>query len=111
MMKCGICGGDFKDDEFEKYSDHVQKCAAKKIALKKKEEMKKINDELEEVKRAGIVYHGLKDRFKEKYPDIYKANFEGKQCNCHTNKTVKHEDEKLEDLAEVLGSIFGFKLN
>lgn len=75
MIKCGICGKEFKDDQFDEYRMHVDKCAYEASLRKKTNEMKKINEELNEVKRAKTVYEGLRDAFKEKYPDIYKANF------------------------------------
>lgn len=75
MIKCGLCGKEFEDDQFEEYAAHVQNCAAEMSMKKKTEEMKKIQAELEEVKRAKVCYEGLRDAFKDKHPDIYKINF------------------------------------
>ena len=75
MIKCGLCGKEFEDDQFEEYAAHVQNYAAEMSVKKKTEEMKKIQAELEEVKRAKVCYEALRDVFKEKYPDIYKINF------------------------------------
>lgn len=98
MVKCGLCGKEFENGQFEEYAAHVQNCAAEMSLKKKTEDMKKIQAELEDVKRAKVVYEGLRDSFKEKYPDIYKINFPedniGKsECSCD-----KHEDiKKLEN--------------
>lgn len=75
MIKCGLCGKEFGDNQIDEFIVHVQKCGAAHKEQQKAEEMKKINEELEEVKRAKVVYEGLRDTFKEKYPDVYKANF------------------------------------
>ena len=75
MIKCGLCGKEFKDGQFDEYSAHIAKCAAEMSMKKKTEDMKKIQSELEEVKRAKVVYEGLRDKFKKEHPDIYKVNF------------------------------------
>lgn len=81
-MKCGICGKEFLNDQFDEYAAHVNQCAYETGLKKKTDEMKKIQEELEEVKRAKTVYEGLRDSFKEKYPDIYKINFKDELDNC-----------------------------
>ena len=85
MIKCGLCGKEFKDDQFEEYAVHVQKCAANMSMKKKTEDMKKINEELEELKRAKVYYEGIRDEFKKKYPDIYKANFKDEVTEIKVN--------------------------
>ena len=75
MIKCGLCGKEFKDGQFDEYSAHVVKCAAEMSMKKNTEDMKKIQSELEEVKKAKVVYEGLRDKFKKEHPDIYKVNF------------------------------------
>lgn len=75
MIKCCLCGKEFKDNAFDEYAAHTQKCAYNKKIQADTEKMKKINEELEEVKRAKVCYEGLRDTFKKKYPDIYKSNF------------------------------------
>ena len=89
MIKCGLCGKEFEDGQFNEYASHVNRCAAEQSMKKKTEEMKKINEELEEVKRAKVVYEGLRDTFKEKYPDIYKANFLEDKTDSKDNKSNK----------------------
>lgn len=97
-IKCGLCGKEFFENEYAEYAAHVQKCAAECSMRAKTEEMKKINQELEEVKRAKVCYEGLRDAFKEKYPDIYKANFKDeKVCNCkkdNKNPSLYNSDSK-----------------
>lgn len=117
MIKCGLCGKEFEDGQFEEYAVHVQKCAADMSLKKKTEEMKKIQDELEEVKRAKICYEGLRDAFKEKYPDIYKANFpdeveDKSHTNTSTNKKPKrynvHELENIDNFGALYDFINSF---
>lgn len=55
---------------------------------------KKINDELEEVKRAKVCYEGLRDAFKEKYPDIYAANFKETNSVNKKNVTENNRDKR-----------------
>lgn len=102
MIKCGLCGKEFEDNQFEEYATHVQKCAYERSLKAKTEEMKKINEEIEEVKRAKVCYEGLRDAFKEKYPDIYKKNFsnEAEKDEEKENKgnTVKFKDMDIKDL-------------
>ena len=112
-IKCGLCGKEFLENEYDEYAAHVQKCAAECSMKAKTEEMKKINQELEEVKRAKVCYEGLRDAFKEKYPDIYKANFkEEKHCDCKKDddksysqkryKPIKIDEDILDDLIKVI---------
>lgn len=92
MIKCGLCGKEFEDGQFDEYSAHVQKCAAEMSMKKKTEDMKKIQAELEEVKRAKVVYEGLRDAFKEKYPDIYRVNFQEDVVEKSDNKDTIHKN-------------------
>lgn len=99
MIKCGLCGKEFKDDQFEEYALHVNRCAANMSMKKKTEDMKKINEELEELKRAKVYYEGIRDEFKKKYPDIYKANFKDEVTEVkvnvgNTNDSVNTENTK-----------------
>lgn len=92
MIKCGLCGKEFKDDQFDEYAAHVNQCAAEHSMKKKTEDMKKIQAELEEVKRAKVCYEGLRDAFKEKYPDIYKMNF-GDESKVKSKDYEKNKDK------------------
>ena len=87
MIKCGLCGKEFEDDQFEEYASHVNKCAADMRLKKDTEEMQKIQNELEDLKRAKVCYEGLRDAFKEKYPDIYKANFPDETVKTRADST------------------------
>lgn len=87
MIKCGLCGKEFEDNQFDEYAAHVKRCAYDHKLKADTEKMKKINDELEEVKRAKVCYEGLRDAFKEKYPDIYAANFK-EDNSVNKNKNV-----------------------
>lgn len=125
MIKCGLCGKEFEDDQFSEYATHVQKCAAEQSLKKKTEDMKKINEELEEVKRAKVVYEGLRDSFKEKYPDVYNVNFgEDNECKTKVNNSKdksntinhvtydkngkKYEDEvALDAFADIMNELLG----
>lgn len=98
MIKCGLCGKEFEDGQFEEYAAHTNQCAAEMSMKKKTDEMKKIQAELEEVKRAKTVYEGLRDSFKEKYPDIYKINFKDEIDNygcgdCHACDDFDDNDD------------------
>ena len=97
MIKCGLCGKEFGDDQFEEYAVHVQSCAAEHSMKKKTEDMKKIQAELEEVKRAKVCYEGLRDAFKEKYPDIYKINFPEESNNNFDSKNNIKSDTKSDE--------------
>ena len=103
MIKCGLCGKEFEDDQFEEYAAHVNHCAADMSLKKKTEEMKKIQNELEDLKRAKVCYEGLRNAFKEKYPDIYKANFpdevEDKSSNKKPKRSNVHELENIDDFS------------
>lgn len=94
MIKCGLCGKEFEDTQFEEYAAHVNQCASEQSLKKKTEDMKKIQAELEEVKRAKTVYEGLRDSFKEKYPDIYRINFEGAKIDDTNKKDIYSKLEK-----------------
>ena len=97
MIKCGLCGKEFGDDQFEEYAVHVSQCAAEHSMKKKTEDMKKIQAELEEVKRAKVCYEGLKDAFKERYPDIYKINFPEESNNNSNFKNNINSDTKSDE--------------
>lgn len=126
MIKCGLCGKEFGDNQIDEFITHVQKCGAAHKEQQKAEEMKKINEELEEVKRAKVVYEGLRDTFKEKYPDVYRANFpedkiENKKTDTksHTNSEYQkvkvnvkdlNTEEDYKDLADFMRSLFGLDI-
>lgn len=104
MIKCGLCGKEFEDGQFEEYAAHTNQCAAEMSMKKKTDEMKKIQSELEEVKRAKVCYEGLRDAFKEKYPDIYKINFpeeitsgSGIKINADKSNNKKLDNIKITD--------------
>ena len=103
MIKCGLCGKEFEDDQFEEYASHVNKCAADMRLKKDTEKLKKIQNELEEVKSAKVCYESLRNDFKEKYPDIYKANFpdevEDKSSNKKPKRSNVHELENIDDFS------------
>ncbi len=100
MLKCGICGKECGD--YLSYAMHVESCAKEQIKKEQETNMQKINEELEELKRIKTCYEGMRDSFKKKYPDIYKANFscsEEHKCNCgnSTAKAASRFEEDLED--------------
>ena len=104
MIKCGLCGKEFEDGQFEEYAAHTNQCAAEMSMKKKTDEMKKIQAELEEVKRSKVCYEGLRDAFKEKYPDIYKINFpeettrgSGIKANADKSNNKKLDNTKITD--------------
>lgn len=41
MIKCGLCGKEFEDGQFEEYAAHTNQCAAEMSMKKKTDEMKK----------------------------------------------------------------------
>lgn len=128
MIKCGLCGKEFGDNRIDEFIAHVQKCGAAHKEHQKAEEMKKINEELEEVKRAKVVYEGLRDTFKEKYPDVYRANFhndkvENKNSKTDTKPSTNTENPRVKvnvmdlntmkeykDLADFLNSLWRFDI-
>lgn len=87
MLKCSICGTEFEDGMFDEYRMHINKCAYEAGLKKKTEDMKKIQNELENLKKAKVCYEGLRDAFKEKYPDIYKANFPDETVKTRADST------------------------
>ena len=128
MIKCGLCGKEFGDNQIDEFISHVQKCGAAHKEQQKTEEMKKINKELEEVKRAKVVYEGLRDTFKEKYPDVYRANFpndkvENKNSKTDTKPSTNTENPRVKvnvmdpdtikeykDLAHFMNSLWGIDI-
>ena len=128
MIKCGLCGKEFDDNQIDEFIAHVQKCGAAHKEQQKAEEMKKINEELEEVKRAKVVYEGLRDTFKEKYPDVYRANFpedkvENKNSKTDIKSSTNTENPRVKvnvmdlntmkeykDLADFLNSLCGLNI-
>lgn len=95
MLKCSLCGKEFEDNDYLTYASHVQECASKQLKKEQEENIKKINSELEELKRMKTCYEGLRDSFKKKYPDIYAANFgaDEHKCNCNKTKAISKAEE------------------
>ena len=94
MLKCSICGLEFTDDQLTEYAAHVNKCAADESLKRKTEDMRKIQEELEEIKKAKAEYENLKNSFKDKYPSIYRMNFDNcdceSNCNCANERTISN---------------------
>lgn len=115
MIKCGLCGKEFEDEMFEAYAAHVQECAKARAEEQKKKDLERMNAELEEVKRAKIVYEGLRDAFKEKYPEAYKMNFgEHNDSVTDSNNLSKRKTEEKHyhnELLEMLNllDVFDYK--
>lgn len=94
MIKCGLCGKEFEDHQINEYGTHVQQCVAEYNKKEEEVRLKKINEELEEVKRAKVVYEGLRDAFKEKYPDVYATNFKNENVDKNLNKQEEVKPSK-----------------
>lgn len=115
MLKCGLCGKEFEDEMFEAYAAHVQECAKARAEEQKKKDLERMNAELEEVKRAKIVYEGLRDAFKEKYPEAYKMNFgEDNELKTKLDRPSKRKTEEIyynDNLLEMLNllDVFNYR--
>lgn len=81
MIKCGLCGKCFNDNEFDQYAAHVTKCAHEQKVKAENEKMKHINEELQALKDKIKDCEKAKTDFKAKYPDVYKMNFENKKAD------------------------------
>lgn len=77
MIRCGICGQEFKDNQIDEYINHVTACANKKMKeeANKQEMMKKDINEIDKIYKNIInlnnSYKALISDFKKKYPDEY----------------------------------------
>lgn len=81
MLKCSICSESFHDEEVLAYAAHVSECATKRNEELNHVRLRKINSELEELKRVKVYYEGLRDKFKAEYPDVYESNFMEEECD------------------------------
>ena len=55
MIKCGLCGKEFEDGQFEEYAAHTNQCAAEMSMKKKTDEMKKFRLNLKRLKEQRFV--------------------------------------------------------
>ena len=92
MIKCGICGKEFNDNQLDEYAAHVSKCAYNKKIKEDTERMKKINDELVALKNLKADYEKASNEFKAKYPDVYNANFGKEKITGSDPKPLKKSD-------------------
>lgn len=114
MLKCGICGKEF---DLADYAAHVTECANKKQkaeevqkkleAEKESKRLKEAYDALNNIKRYGTLYEGLKNDFKEKYPDLYKANFPEDCSDDHKESNdYFYREVEVNDILNYLSELF-----
>ena len=122
MIKCGLCGAEFKDDQYDDYASHVRMCAynSKLKAERNKKRLEEINNELSAIKRLEVEYKCKKDEydkklheFKNKYPNEYEMNFKKEQSKLDSPKETQvgviscndYLDEK-EIVSDILKIVF-----
>lgn len=114
MLRCSLCGKEFEDSMFKEYANHVQECAKRREAEERQKDLAQMNAELEEVKRAKVVYEGLRDAFKEKYPEAYAFNFgkEGEEKTIvNSGFTCKEEAPNPIHCGMDMHDLYGFLLD
>ena len=106
MIKCGLCGTEFEDHQYDEYASHVRRCAynAKLKAEREKKKLEEINSELNIIKKLEAEYKQKKDacdkrkrEFKEKYPDEYEMNFKDEQSKLNSTSAKKTKTEVCSD--------------
>lgn len=106
MLKCSFCNKEFKANQIDEYVAHIQECAVEQKIKERAKDIKKISQELEELKRLQSCYEGMREDFKKKYPEVYKEHFNDNQCECE-NKYFDKEvafREMIKAVADMLGA-------
>ena len=107
---CPFCGRNYVTPQG--VAGCVGKCA-KKAVQQEEENIKAMNEAIEEIKRITQVRQNMLDDFKEKYPEDYEKNFgngnsEKKQTRTYVDKDIKKEEELVkEEFLELLEALFG----
>lgn len=109
MLKCSLCEEMFLDEDFLQYGEHVTKCVQQKKKETEALNVKKMNEQLEELKRMKGCYEGMRDDFKKKYPDVYALNFKD-DCSCNGNCSCGSHDKSDKNKFIDLLNEFGYSV-
>lgn len=94
LYACPICGTVYSTPQ--EVAKCVTNCAKKAEEDEKAENLKAMNEAIEEIKRITQVRQDMLDDFKKKYPGAYEKNF-GSSENKTNNKTRSYMDKDTKE--------------
>ena len=94
LYACPICGTLCSTPQ--EVAKCVTNCAKKAEEDEKAENLKAMNEAIEEIKRITQVRQDMLDYFKKKYPEAYEKNF-GSSENKTNNKTRSYMDKDTKE--------------
>lgn len=94
LYVCPICGATYLTPQ--EVAKCATKCAKKAEEDEKVEDLKVMNEAIEEIKRITQVRQDMLDDFKKKYPEAYERNFGSSEdkVNWNNTRTYVNKDTK-----------------
>lgn len=92
---CPFCGRNYVTPQG--VVECVEKCA-KKAVQQEEENIKAMNEAIEEIKRITQVRQGMLDDFKKKYPEAYEKNFGSSEDKVNWNNTRTYVNKDIKEI-------------
>lgn len=105
MIKCGICGKEFNDNQIDEYKKHVDCCLRDYVHQNRKEDIENLIEQINIAKDLYLTnykkYQNLLIELNKNYPEEYIKFIREEYVNLFKKDPVKINDVKVYDLEKM----------